>query len=62
MWSSGSTNPQNNDEDAAFNGKEHDFDVKKPESEVILSPSSSAQSSVGNKIHKAFPLPGESSY
>nr|GEY88060.1 putative ribonuclease H-like domain-containing protein [Tanacetum cinerariifolium] len=44
MWSSGSTNPQNNDEDAAFDGKEHDFDVKKPESEVILSPSSSAQS------------------
>nr|GEW44912.1 Gag-Pol polyprotein [Tanacetum cinerariifolium] len=34
----------NNDEDAAFDGKEHDFDVKKPESEVILSPSSSAQS------------------
>nr|GEZ18712.1 putative ribonuclease H-like domain-containing protein [Tanacetum cinerariifolium] len=34
----------NNAEDAAFDGKEHDFDVKKPESEVILSPSSSAQS------------------
>nr|GEV67153.1 hypothetical protein [Tanacetum cinerariifolium] len=30
--------------DAAFDGKEHDFDVKKPESQVILSPSSSAQS------------------
>nr|GEU73864.1 putative ribonuclease H-like domain-containing protein [Tanacetum cinerariifolium] len=44
MWSSGSTNPQNNDEDAAFDDKEHDFDAKKPESEVILSPSSSAQS------------------
>nr|GEV49034.1 hypothetical protein [Tanacetum cinerariifolium] len=29
--------------DAAFDGKEHDFDAKKPESEVILSPSSSAQ-------------------
>nr|GEW77689.1 hypothetical protein [Tanacetum cinerariifolium] len=27
-----------------FDGKEHDFDVKKPESKVILSPSSSAQS------------------
>nr|GFB75598.1 putative ribonuclease H-like domain-containing protein [Tanacetum cinerariifolium] len=36
VWSSGSTNPQNNDEDAAFDGKEHNFDVKKPESEVIL--------------------------
>nr|GFA21148.1 putative ribonuclease H-like domain-containing protein [Tanacetum cinerariifolium] len=31
MWSSGSINPQNYDGDAAFNGKEHDFDVKKPE-------------------------------
>nr|GEU50728.1 putative ribonuclease H-like domain-containing protein [Tanacetum cinerariifolium] len=40
----GSTNPQNNAEDAAFDGKEHAFDVKKPESKVILSPSSSAQS------------------
>nr|GEX60380.1 hypothetical protein [Tanacetum cinerariifolium] len=39
------TNPvQNNDGDAAFDGKEHDFDAKKHESEVILSPSSSAQS------------------
>nr|GEY57196.1 putative ribonuclease H-like domain-containing protein [Tanacetum cinerariifolium] len=45
VWLSiGSTNPQNNVEDAAFDGKEHDFDVKKPESKVILSPSSSAQS------------------
>nr|GEV99080.1 retrovirus-related Pol polyprotein from transposon TNT 1-94 [Tanacetum cinerariifolium] len=44
VWSAGSTNPHNNVEDAAFDGKEHDFGVKKPESEVILSPSSSAQS------------------
>nr|GFA09893.1 ribonuclease H-like domain-containing protein [Tanacetum cinerariifolium] len=44
VWSAGSTNPQNNEEDAAFDGKKHDFDVKKPESKVILSPSSSAQS------------------
>nr|GEW99415.1 hypothetical protein [Tanacetum cinerariifolium] len=45
VWSSvGSINPQNNVEDASFNGKEHDFDVNKPESIVILSPSSSAQS------------------
>nr|GEW11540.1 retrovirus-related Pol polyprotein from transposon TNT 1-94 [Tanacetum cinerariifolium] len=35
---------ENNLEDVAFDGKEHDFDVKKPESVVILSPSSSAQS------------------
>nr|GEX29881.1 putative ribonuclease H-like domain-containing protein [Tanacetum cinerariifolium] len=44
VWSSGSTNPQNNDENAAFDGKEHDFYAKKPESEVNVSPSSSAQS------------------
>nr|GEV67631.1 hypothetical protein [Tanacetum cinerariifolium] len=37
MWSSGSTNPQNINGDAAF-------DEKKPESEVNVSPSSSAQS------------------
>nr|GEZ41636.1 hypothetical protein [Tanacetum cinerariifolium] len=34
----------NYDGDAAFDGKEHDFDTRKPESEVIRSPSSSAQS------------------
>nr|GEU92199.1 putative ribonuclease H-like domain-containing protein [Tanacetum cinerariifolium] len=33
-----------NEKDVAFDGKEHDFDAKKPESEVILSPSSSSQS------------------
>nr|GEY49818.1 hypothetical protein [Tanacetum cinerariifolium] len=44
VWSSGSINPQNNDGDAAFDGKEHDFDAKNPESEVSVSPSSSAQS------------------
>nr|GEV84909.1 hypothetical protein [Tanacetum cinerariifolium] len=44
VWSSGSTNPQNNDRDVAFDGKEPDFDAKKPESEINVSPSSSAQS------------------
>nr|GEV75026.1 ribonuclease H-like domain-containing protein [Tanacetum cinerariifolium] len=44
VWSSGFTNPQNYDGDATIDDKEHDFDVKKPESEVILSPSSIAQS------------------
>nr|GEV14491.1 retrovirus-related Pol polyprotein from transposon TNT 1-94 [Tanacetum cinerariifolium] len=34
----------NNHEDAALDGKEHDFDVKKPKSKVILTPSSSAPS------------------
>nr|GEW64700.1 ribonuclease H-like domain-containing protein [Tanacetum cinerariifolium] len=41
------TNPSNNDEDAAFDGKEHDFDAKKPESKVSVSLSSSAYSCVG---------------
>nr|GEZ22343.1 copia protein [Tanacetum cinerariifolium] len=44
MWSSGSTNPQNKDGDAAFDGKEHEVDIKKPESKVNVSPSSSDQS------------------
>nr|GEU71464.1 hypothetical protein [Tanacetum cinerariifolium] len=44
VWSSGFTNHQNNDVDAAFDGKEPDFNAKKPESEVNVSPSSSAQS------------------
>nr|GEZ48520.1 hypothetical protein [Tanacetum cinerariifolium] len=44
VWFSGFTNPRNYDEDATFDGKEHDFDAKKPESEVILSPSNNAQS------------------
>nr|GEU51173.1 hypothetical protein [Tanacetum cinerariifolium] len=44
VWSSGSTNPQNNDEDVAFDGKEHNFDAKKPESEVDVSSSKSDQS------------------
>nr|GEX22813.1 hypothetical protein [Tanacetum cinerariifolium] len=44
VWSSGSTNPQNNDGDIVFDGNEHDFDAKKPESEVSVSLSSNAQS------------------
>nr|GEY94481.1 hypothetical protein [Tanacetum cinerariifolium] len=44
VWSSGFTNSQNYDENAIFDGKEHDFDANKPESEVNVSPSSSAQS------------------
>nr|GEZ61287.1 putative ribonuclease H-like domain-containing protein [Tanacetum cinerariifolium] len=35
---------ENNDRDVAFDGKEPDFNAKKPESKVIVSPSSSAQS------------------
>nr|GEV64751.1 putative ribonuclease H-like domain-containing protein [Tanacetum cinerariifolium] len=40
VWSVSSTNPQNNAEDVSFDGKENDFDVKKPGSQVILSPNS----------------------
>nr|GEV36817.1 ribonuclease H-like domain-containing protein [Tanacetum cinerariifolium] len=44
VWSSSFTNPQNTDGDAAFDEKELEFDEKKPDSEVNVSPSSSAQS------------------
>nr|GEW89847.1 putative ribonuclease H-like domain-containing protein [Tanacetum cinerariifolium] len=44
VWSSGSINPQNSYRDATFDRKEPEFDEKKPESEVNVSPSSSAQS------------------
>nr|GEX07772.1 hypothetical protein [Tanacetum cinerariifolium] len=44
LWSSGFTNPQNYDGNVSFDRKEHDFDAKKPESEVNVSLSSSAQS------------------
>nr|GEX23897.1 retrovirus-related Pol polyprotein from transposon TNT 1-94 [Tanacetum cinerariifolium] len=44
IWSSGSTNPHNTDGDAAFNEKELEFEGRKPESKVNVSPSSSAPS------------------
>nr|GEV39017.1 ribonuclease H-like domain-containing protein [Tanacetum cinerariifolium] len=40
VWSSGFINPHNTDGDATFDSKEPEFDEKKPESEVIVSPSS----------------------
>nr|GEW77674.1 copia protein [Tanacetum cinerariifolium] len=40
VWSSGSINLQNTDGDVAFDRKEPEFDAKKPDSEVIISPSS----------------------
>nr|GEW64734.1 ribonuclease H-like domain-containing protein [Tanacetum cinerariifolium] len=48
VWSSGSTNPQNIDGDAAFDEKEPEFEGRKPESKVTVSPSSSAQSKKHN--------------
>nr|GEX83871.1 uncharacterized mitochondrial protein AtMg00810-like [Tanacetum cinerariifolium] len=44
VWSSGFTNPQNTDGDDAFDEKEPEFEGRKPESEVNVSPISSAQS------------------
>nr|GEV16507.1 hypothetical protein [Tanacetum cinerariifolium] len=43
LWSSGSKNPYNTDDDAAFGGKKPEFERRKPASEVQVSPSSSAQ-------------------
>nr|GEY18306.1 putative ribonuclease H-like domain-containing protein [Tanacetum cinerariifolium] len=43
VWSSSSTNPQNTNDDAAFGSKKPEFEGRKPESEVYVSPSSSAQ-------------------
>nr|GEU35065.1 retrovirus-related Pol polyprotein from transposon TNT 1-94 [Tanacetum cinerariifolium] len=43
LWSSGSKNPQNTNDDATFGGKKPEFEGEKPESEVHVSPSSSAQ-------------------
>nr|GEY91411.1 hypothetical protein [Tanacetum cinerariifolium] len=43
LWSFGSKDPQNTNDDATFEVKEHEFEVKKPESEVYVSPSSSAK-------------------
>nr|GEX34737.1 ribonuclease H-like domain-containing protein [Tanacetum cinerariifolium] len=39
VWSSGSTNPQNTDGDVAFEVKEPEFEGRKPQSEVHVSPS-----------------------
>nr|GEV23887.1 uncharacterized mitochondrial protein AtMg00810-like [Tanacetum cinerariifolium] len=43
VWSFGSKNPHNTDDDVAFGGKKPQFEGEKPESEVHVSPSSSAQ-------------------
>nr|GEW01096.1 ribonuclease H-like domain-containing protein [Tanacetum cinerariifolium] len=43
VWSSGSTNPQNTNGDAAFEVKKPEFEGRKPQSKVYVSPSNSAQ-------------------
>nr|GEV34760.1 hypothetical protein [Tanacetum cinerariifolium] len=50
VWSTGSTNLQNKERDATFDGKEHD--AEKPESTVNFSPSSSALSGEQDDITK----------
>nr|GEZ29457.1 hypothetical protein [Tanacetum cinerariifolium] len=61
VWSSGSTNPQNTDGDAAFDEKESEFEGRKPESEVNVSPSSSAHAA-GPSNAAVSPTHGKSSY
>nr|GEW79227.1 hypothetical protein [Tanacetum cinerariifolium] len=43
LWSSGSKDPYNTDDDATFEVKEPEFEVEKPESKVHVSPSRSAK-------------------
>nr|GEY90076.1 ribonuclease H-like domain-containing protein [Tanacetum cinerariifolium] len=50
VWSTGSTNPQNKEGDATFDGNEHS--VEHPESTVNLSPSNSALSGEQDDITK----------
>nr|GEY91771.1 hypothetical protein [Tanacetum cinerariifolium] len=48
VWSSGSKIPQNTDDSAAFGGKKPEFKGRMPESEIYVSPSSSAQTKKHN--------------
>nr|GEX40389.1 hypothetical protein [Tanacetum cinerariifolium] len=43
LWSYGSKDPQNTNDDATFEVKEPEFEVKKPESVVYVSPNNSAK-------------------
>nr|GEX40205.1 hypothetical protein [Tanacetum cinerariifolium] len=43
LWSFGSKDPQNTDDDVTFEVKEPEFEVEKPESEVYVYPSSSTK-------------------
>nr|GEU35887.1 hypothetical protein [Tanacetum cinerariifolium] len=52
VWSFGFTNLQNTNRAAAFDGKEHEFDEKKPESEVNVSPSSKFEDLFDNIINE----------
>nr|GFB81714.1 putative ribonuclease H-like domain-containing protein [Tanacetum cinerariifolium] len=52
VWSFGSTNPQNTDEDVTFDEKEPEFEGSNPESEVNVSPSSKFEDYFDNNINK----------
>nr|GEW26354.1 putative reverse transcriptase domain-containing protein [Tanacetum cinerariifolium] len=52
VWSSGSNNPQNTDEDAALDEKEPEFEGRKPESEVNISRSSKFEDFFDNSINE----------
>nr|GFC02180.1 putative ribonuclease H-like domain-containing protein [Tanacetum cinerariifolium] len=52
VWSSGSTNPQNTNGDVSFDEKEPEFDEKKLESEVNVSPSSKFEDFFANSINE----------
>nr|GEV29764.1 hypothetical protein [Tanacetum cinerariifolium] len=52
LWSSGFKNPQNIDDDAAFEDTEPKFEEKKPESEVHVSPSSKFEDFSDNNINE----------
>nr|GEZ00412.1 hypothetical protein [Tanacetum cinerariifolium] len=59
VWSSGLKNPQNNDGDAAFDGKEHDFDAKKPEIgvEADFNNLETSITEEPKRVHQAFKDP-----
>nr|GEV53285.1 hypothetical protein [Tanacetum cinerariifolium] len=52
VWYSGSTNPQNTNGDASFDKKEPEFEGRKPESEVNVSPSSNFEDFFDNNINE----------
>nr|GEU32950.1 uncharacterized mitochondrial protein AtMg00810-like [Tanacetum cinerariifolium] len=59
VWSSGSTNPQNTDDDDAFEVEEPEFKGRKPESEVHVSPSSGAHINEVNAVDSLISAVGQ---
>nr|GFC21470.1 hypothetical protein [Tanacetum cinerariifolium] len=59
VWSSGSTNPQNTNGNAAFDEKEPEFEGRKPESEVNVSPSNSAHINEDDAAGTLVPAVGQ---